>query len=212
MRADRAQVDVRRANGAERLREREGHERLARPAREVVDRERPLRRKQDELGRDRRHLLPRPLADERHEALREETRLRDPALALDEGERLLARIDAGEAARDVGLDRRREVGRAFEPDRPRPVVAHPRHELVRDAAVERRACGGRDSGARRGAARSSSRSTRAPRPRRRSGRCSSSNRFVPRSIARSRAAGSTRVNSLGDGHAESLADQALRMC
>ena len=121
----------------------ERDERLARPAREVVDRERRPRRQQHELGRDRHHPLPRPLAEQREEALREEAALRDAALALDVRERLRARVDAAHAQRDVRLDRRREVGRALEPDRPRAVVAHARHQLVRDAAVERRACAAR---------------------------------------------------------------------
>ncbi len=47
-----------------------------------------------------------------------------------------AGVDAAHAQRDVRLDRRREVGRPFEPDRPRAVVAHARHQLVRDAAIE----------------------------------------------------------------------------
>ena len=44
----------------------------------------------------------------------------------------------GEPAGDVGLDRGGEVRRPLEPDRPRPVVAHPREELVRDPPVELR--------------------------------------------------------------------------
>ena len=48
---------------------------------------------------------------------------RMPPCALDVRERLRAGIDAGHPQRDVRLDRRREVGRALEPDRPGAVVA-----------------------------------------------------------------------------------------
>ena len=130
------QVDVGGPHRSQRLRDRKRDERLPRPAREVVDRERRARRQEDELGRDRRHPLPRPLADQREEALREEAALRDPALPPDVGERLRARVDAGDAQRDVRLDRGREVGRALEPDRPRAVVPHPDEQLVGDPAVE----------------------------------------------------------------------------
>ena len=137
-RADVAQVDVRVAHGPERLRDRERDERLPRPAREVVDRERRRRRQQHELRRDRNHPLPRPLAEQREEALREEPALRDPALALDVRACARPRVDAAHAQRDVRLDRRREIRRAFEPDRPRSVVAHAREQLVRDSLVELR--------------------------------------------------------------------------
>ena len=48
----------------------------------------------------------------------------------------VARVDTGELQRRVGLDRRREVGRPLEPDRPGAVVALPREQLVGDLAVE----------------------------------------------------------------------------
>src|SRR5205823_4332289 len=66
---------------------------------------------------------------------REDAALGDPALAPDVVERRLARAGPGHLQRDVGLDRRREVGWALEPDRPGPVVAAPRQELARELAV-----------------------------------------------------------------------------
>src|SRR5205085_11495468 len=98
--------------------------------------ERRLRRQQDELDRDRRNPLPRPLAEERQEALREDPRAGDAAVPLDERTRLRPRIDAAELQRNVGLDCRVEVAGALEPDRPRPVVTPAREQLVRDLAVE----------------------------------------------------------------------------
>src|ERR687887_2313122 len=50
--------------------------------------------------------------------------------------RARTRIDARQLQRGVRLDRRREVARPVEPDRPRAVVALPREQLVRDLAVE----------------------------------------------------------------------------
>src|SRR5581483_7261737 len=82
-RADVEQVDVDRTDGPQRLRERERDERLARPAGEVVDRERPGRREEDELRRDRDDPLPRPLVEEREEALREDAALADAAVRAD---------------------------------------------------------------------------------------------------------------------------------
>ena len=76
----------------------------------------------------------------------------------------VARVDAGQLQRDVRLDRRREVGRALEPVRPRAVVAPPGEQLVGEPAVGARGRAGRGRAARRGARRSSSRSTRARRP------------------------------------------------
>ena len=122
----------------QRLRHRQRHEGLPRPAREVVDRERGRRRQQHQLRRDRHHPLPRPLAEQREEALREQAALRDAALAPDVLARARTGIDAAHPQCDVRLDRGGEVGRAFEPDRPRSVLAHTGRQLVRDAAVERR--------------------------------------------------------------------------
>src|SRR5207302_680675 len=82
-------------------------------------------RQQHDLGRDRRDALPRPLTEEREEALREDARPRDAAFGTDVRERLAAGIDAGELQRDVRLDRRREVRRPLEPDRPGAVLPLP---------------------------------------------------------------------------------------
>src|SRR5512133_632576 len=116
----------------------ERNERASRPAGEVVDRERRARREEHQLDRDRRHPLPRPLAEQGEEALGEDPRLRDPAARADEVARLRAGVDAGELERSVGLDGRGEVARALEPDRPRAVVAPAREQLVGDLAVELR--------------------------------------------------------------------------
>ena len=80
--------------------------------------------------------MPRPLAEEREKALCEETTLRNAALALDVRERVRARVNAAHAKSDIRLDRGRQVSGSFEPDRPCAVVAHARHQLVRNAAVE----------------------------------------------------------------------------
>src|SRR5581483_222616 len=133
--ADVEQVDVDRLHGTQRLCKRERDERLARPAGEVVDREPPGRRQEDELGRDRKDPLPGPLAEEREEALREDAGLANAAFGLYVLLRLRPGVDTAHAQRDVRLDRRRQIGRALEPDRPRSVVAHARHELVPDAPV-----------------------------------------------------------------------------
>ena len=185
-RADRRQVDVCRAHGAQRLRDRERDERLPRPAGEVVDRERRSRRQEDELGRDRRHPLPRPLAEQRHEALREQPALRDAALALDVRERLRPRVDAARAG-----TRRRPRSRWRGRAAPRTRSTTSRRRASSRGARSRSAgrapaCAGRGSGARRGAAPSSSRSTRARRP-----RC--------RRAAAARAGGACRGRSPGRG-------------
>src|SRR5439155_3309207 len=134
-RPDLLEVELRSAHRLQRAADRQRDESAARPAREVVDRERRARRHQDQLDRDRRDALPRPLAEQGEEALREDPRLRDAALAADVVAGILARVDTGELQRRIGLDRRREVRRAFEPDRPGAVVALPREQLVRDLAV-----------------------------------------------------------------------------
>ncbi len=133
--ADLAELDGGVAHRAERPDHRERHDRLPRPAGEVVDRERGARREQDQLGRDRRDPLPRPVAEQRHEALREHAAARDAALAADVVEGLSARVDAGHLQRDVRLDRRREVGGALEPVRPGAVVTAPGEQVVGEAAV-----------------------------------------------------------------------------
>ena len=60
---------ARRPHGPKRPTTDSGDHRLPRPAGEVVDRERRRRRKQDQLRPGRRDPLPRPLAEQRHEAL-----------------------------------------------------------------------------------------------------------------------------------------------
>src|SRR3954466_5223859 len=99
--ADLAQVEVGSAHGLESAADRERDEGAARPAREVVDRERRARREQRELDRDRDDSLPGPLAEEREEALREDSRLQDPALGPDVVARLLARLDSRPLERGV---------------------------------------------------------------------------------------------------------------
>src|SRR5919198_752706 len=133
---DLAQVDRRPAHRTKGLDDRERDNRLPRPAGERVDRERPVGREQDDLGRHPRHPLPGPMPEEGQEALREHARARDAAFGLDELARARTRIDARQLQRGVRLDRRREVARPVEPDRPRAVVTLPREQLVRDLAVE----------------------------------------------------------------------------
>src|SRR4051812_5182714 len=134
--ADLAQVEVGSAHGLESAADRERDEGAARPAREVVDRERRARREQRELDRDRDDSPPGPLAEEREEALREDSRLQDPALGPDVVARLLARLNSRELERGVGLHRGREIRGPLEPDRPGAVVSLTRQQLVRDLAVE----------------------------------------------------------------------------
>jgi hypothetical protein len=137
-RADLSQIDVCVADGLQGAAGGERDERAARPAGEVVDRKRRRRRQQHELYGDRRHPLPRPLAQEREEALGENPRPRDAAACLDEVARLRARVDAGELQRGVGLDGRVQVAGAVVPDWPGAVIALPREQLVRDPPVELR--------------------------------------------------------------------------
>ena len=195
-RADLAQVDVGVPHRPQRLRDRERDERLSRPAGEVVDRERRRRRQEHELGRDRHHPLPRPLADEREEALREEAALRDAALA------------AGCSRARAGRDRRRsirsatyasiDVERSAGPSNQIAQVPSSRmraDELVRDPRSSSGVRSPRKWFQKRCCAVivtfDSSSPTQMP-----SGRWSSSRRRVPRSIASSR-----RVELGGGGHA-----------
>ena len=74
--------------------------------------------------------------EERQKALREQPRLRDASLALQIRKRRRAGIDAAHTKGDVRLQRGGEVGRPLEPDRPGAVVAHARHQLVRDPPIQ----------------------------------------------------------------------------
>ena len=126
--ATREQLVDPEADGSGRLERRDDRQRddrLACPAAEGVDRERCARGKQDLLGRERRHLLPRPEAEQREPHASEDTALLDAAGLADERRRAghvrgVARI-AGDPERDVGLDRGREIAGAAEIGRPRAV-------------------------------------------------------------------------------------------
>ncbi len=112
----------------------EGHDRLTRPAREAVDRDRHLRAHEDELGRKLRQLVPRPQAEEREPDPREDARCADAAAVLDEaacaGEPVVVGIEAGHAESGIGLERRGQIGLAVPVDRPRAVLPLTRQELV----------------------------------------------------------------------------------
>ena len=113
----------------------ERDDRLPRPAGEVVDRERQRGLQQDQLGWDLRDLLPRPEAEEREPDAGEDTRAADAAPLLAEPARrrepLVVCGEPCEPERRVGLERRCEVGLASPVDRPEPVGALAREELVR---------------------------------------------------------------------------------
>ena len=118
--------------------DRQRNDRLPRPAREVVDRERKRRLQEDQLRRELRDLVPRPEAEEREPDPREDPRAADTAPLLAEAagrrEPLVVRRESGQAERRVGLERRREVGLAAPVDRPEPVGPLPREQLVGTAA------------------------------------------------------------------------------
>ena len=61
------------------------HDRLPRPAGEVVDVERAPRRQQDDFGRQRGQVVPRPLPEEREPDARENPRGLDTAQLAGEG-------------------------------------------------------------------------------------------------------------------------------
>ena len=96
--------------------ERERDDRLPGPACEVVDVQRRVGRQQHDLGRQRRHAVPRPQPEQREPHMREDPRALESAMRADEarrGEHVLGlgRI-AGQAQRPVGLDRGRQLPRS----------------------------------------------------------------------------------------------------
>ena len=107
--------------------DREGDDRLAGPAAEVVDVERDEARQEDQLGREHRQLVPGPQAEQRQPDPGEDPGALDAAGRADElggpahvlG---LGRV-AGEAERHVGLDGGRQLGRPAVEVRPGAVVA-----------------------------------------------------------------------------------------
>ncbi len=84
MRLELLQVEREPADGAVRFHERQRDDRLAGPAREVVDVEREPRRQQDDLRRQRRHPIPGPQPEERQPQMGEDARAGDSALLEDE--------------------------------------------------------------------------------------------------------------------------------
>ncbi len=125
--AQLVQAEGQRSHRAVGFDDRQRHDRLARPAGEVVDVQRDRRGQQDDLGRERRHPLPRPQAEQREPHVGEHARALQAALAADElgrgaHVRVLRRV-AGEPQRPVGLDRRRQLAGAAVEVRPRAVGA-----------------------------------------------------------------------------------------
>ena len=82
-----------------------------------------------------REPAPGPLPDQREKRAREDPCARHTTGAPDVVARRLAGVDSRELQRRVGLDGDGQVGRPFEPDRPRTVVAAPREQLVREQPV-----------------------------------------------------------------------------
>ena len=119
----------------------ERHDRLPRPAGEVVDVERDPRRQQDQLRRQRRHVVPRPEPEQRQPDAGEHARALEPAARRGRSSRARAHVlgvgrVAGQPQRDVGLDRRRQVAGAAVEVRPGAVVALLRADpAAADAAV-----------------------------------------------------------------------------
>jgi hypothetical protein len=94
----------------------ERHDDRPRPIRDFVDVEQEERRRQEhDLGRHRRHAVPVVLAEERQQDLGEDVGLDRPAHLADalagRHHRRVVHAHAGQLHREVGLDRRREVGR-----------------------------------------------------------------------------------------------------
>ena len=135
--AQLARREGQRADGAMRRDDRERHDRLTRPAAEVVHVERKPARQHDDLGRERRERVPRPEAEQRQPDPGEDARALDPAeLAHDPGGALHVRGRdgvSGEPQGDVGLDRRRELRGAAEEGRPGSVGALLRADPIRGA-------------------------------------------------------------------------------
>ena len=104
-----------------------GHDGLASPARKVVDVEGRRRRKENDLGRHRRKLVPFPQAEQRHPYAREDSRAFQPSRPNDVGRRPFhvgsADGVASQLQRPIGLHRGGQVGRAAIEVRPGAVVA-----------------------------------------------------------------------------------------
>ena len=116
-----------RADRLERGDDSERRDRLARPAREVVDVERDGGREQHHLRRHHRDVVPRPQPEQREPDLREDARPLEAACVEDVlpcAPHVLG-VDrvAGELERRVRLDGGRKVGRCAPEVAPRPVVA-----------------------------------------------------------------------------------------
>ncbi len=127
---------------AQRRDDREGDDRLPRPAAERVDAERRARREQDQLRWNRGHVVPGPEREQREPHAGEDARPLDAArVAYERG--CAAHVSrVGRVARepqgDVRLDRCREVAVAAVEGRPRPVGALLRANPFR----RRRGCSG----------------------------------------------------------------------
>ena len=110
--------------------------RAARPAREPVDVDRAPAGEEDELGRQRRHRVPREQAEEGQVDAREDADARDPAQIADALRRpaqppVLER-QAQEPQRQVALDRGGDVAGEALADPPAPVAPLPGEEVAGD--------------------------------------------------------------------------------
>ena len=83
---------------------RQRHDRLPRPAAEVVDVQREPRRQEDHLGRQRRQVVPRPQPEQRHPEAREHARALEPAVRAHQ-------LGGAAHVRGVGRSRRRGAAR-----------------------------------------------------------------------------------------------------
>ncbi len=122
-----AQVERQRLFGAPRHHQRQRHDRLARPAAEVVDVQRRPPRQHHDLRRQRGDSLPRPQPEQRQPHVREHPRRLHPALLAHPLRRpahvlRLGRV-ASQAQRPVGLDRAQEVAGPTVEVGPRPILA-----------------------------------------------------------------------------------------
>ena len=121
------EVERQPARGTVRFHQRQRHDRLARPAGEVVHVQRHPRGQQDDLGGERRDLLPRPQPEQREPHVREDPRARQPASGADEVRRRphVRRVGliTRQAQRPVGLDRGRQLARPAVEVGPRAVGA-----------------------------------------------------------------------------------------
>jgi hypothetical protein len=107
--------------------DRERHDRLPRPAAEVVDVQRNPVRKQDHLGGHRGQVVPRPQPEQRHPQPRENARALQAAEVANQLRGALhvggVRGVSGEPQRDVGLGGGRELRRPLEEVCPGSVAA-----------------------------------------------------------------------------------------